>query len=270
MPEGPECHTIARRLSKLLSGKKLISLTIHGGRYKKHGPPVGFLEFVSRITNETIILNIEVKGKLLYWSFSNDFVLLNTLGMSGSWRHKSSKHCGFSIDYGNNQNIWFKDQRHFGTLKFIPSTDLDIKLKKIGPDILGRKLTQEYWINLCRKYQNWTLPKLIMNQNKISGVGNYLKCEILYASKISPHRKISQISSAQLVGVLKNMLMISRASLKAKGVSIRDYNLPDGSDGNFQFKLQVYNRKKDRGGNKVIKEKTDDKRTTHWVPELQK
>ena len=43
-----------------------------------------------------------------------------------------------------------------------------------------------------------TLPEVLMNQKKISGVGNYLKSEILYASKISPYRLIKDLTDSEI------------------------------------------------------------------------
>ena len=268
MPEGPECHTISKRLGRILKDKKILSIEIHGGRYKKHGNPYGFDEFIKNIKN-CAVESVKVKGKLIYLCFSNDFVLLNTLGMSGSWRLKESKHCDVSIQYGTGEKIWFKDQRHFGTLKFIRKSELENKLNKIGPDVLSSEFTEEFWYELCLKYQEWTFPKLLMNQSKISGIGNYLKCEILYASAVSPHIKIGETPVCKVQSIFENSRIISLSSLRAKGVSIRDYQLPDASNGSFQFKLKVYNKKQDYHGYKVIKELTDDKRTTHWVREIQ-
>ena len=51
---------------------------------------------------------------------------------------------------------------------------------------------------------------------------------------------------------------------------IYEYQLDiEDKKGVFEFQFQVYNQKTDQKGNKVIREKTKDKRTTHWVPSVQ-
>ena len=40
--------------------------------------------------------------------------------------------------------------------------------------------------------------------------------------------------------------------------------------GNYSSQFLVYNQKSDPDGHEVIKEKTPDGRTTHWVPEVQR
>ena len=37
-----------------------------------------------------------------------------------------------------------------------------------------------------------------MNQQLISGVGNYIKCEALFLSKLSPHRILSSLNLNEL------------------------------------------------------------------------
>lgn len=271
MPEGPECHIIGHKLHKILNSTKLISIEILGGRYAKHGKPIGYEEFIK---NDPLIniQEIHIKGKLIYWKFSNNFYLLNTLGMTGIWVTNPSKHCDIAVNYeknGKHNTIYFKDPRHFGTLKFVKELELQKKLKQIGPDILSTELTKDKWLFLCRQYKHWTMPKLIMDQTKISGIGNYLKCEVLYMSHISPLIKISNISQEKLLICHNYLLNIPRASLKAQGLSIKNYHMPDGQKGDYLFMLKVYTRDTDPNGHKVQKIITDDKRTTHWVPEHQ-
>ena len=121
MPEGPECHIIGNKLHNILRSAKLCSIEILGGRYQKHRNPTGYDEFTAT-RDEITIEEIKVKGKLIYWKFSNGFYMVNTLGMSGGWRNSKSKHCDVVVKYekgGKSKSIYFKEQRHFGTLKFV-------------------------------------------------------------------------------------------------------------------------------------------------------
>ena len=272
MPEGPECHVIGNRMNKYLAGKHLRSIDVLGGRYKTHGSP-DLLEDLNTYTKntETLIEYVAVKGKLIYIVLDGPFVVLSTLGLSGSWRtRKAPKHSDLVIRYGEGKSLWFTDQRHYGTLKVINKADLEKELKKRGPDILSEEgVPREYFIDLCNRYPHWTFPKLLMNQAKLSGIGNYLKAEILYAACVNPELEIVNISEEKIEKVYEYMHSITRAALAYKGVSLRDYVQPDGTTGSYQFRLKVYNRRKDPQGRKILKSKTADGRTTHWVPEVQ-
>ena len=53
------------------------------------------------------------------------------------------------------------------------------------------------------------------------------------------------------------------------GATIRNYSNIESVKGLFNFQFKVYQLKKDLLGHNVIKIDTKDKRTTHWVPEVQ-
>ena len=113
------------------------------------------------------------------------------------------------------------------------------------------------------------LAKFLMDQKHVSGVGNYIKSESLYISKISPHRKLKDINEDELKSLFNAIKKVIISSYKSQGMSLRDYKDFEDKPGEYQFKLVVYGRKFDDLGNKVKTETTKDKRTTHWVPEVQ-
>ena len=103
-----------------------------------------------------------------------------------------------------------------------------------------------------------------MDQQVLSGVGNYLKAEILYAAHIAPTRKVGTLSSEEVLQLLSALRTIPRAALAAKGMTLRDYSSPDGDAGGYQFALKVYGKK---GASRL---KTPDGRITYWDPKMQK
>ena len=54
------------------------------------------------------------------------------------------------------------------------------------------------------------------------------------------------------------------------GASLRHYADIEDKKGQYEFTFEVYNKKEDKLGNKVITEDTLDKRRTYWVPNFQK
>ena len=62
---------------------------------------------------------------------------------------------------------------------------------------------------------------------------------------------------------------IVKESYADGGGSAGDFSDLENKKGNYKFKMMVYQQKKDPNGNTIIKETTKDKRTTHWVPEIQ-
>ena len=132
------------------------------------------------------------------------------------------------------------------------------------------KFTETDFVKIIRKHNKKELPKVLMDQKIVSGIGNYIKAEALYESKISPLRKIKDITDDELVNLFKSVRSIITKSYKCNGATIRNYSDLANNLGEYCFSFKVYNQVLDSNGNKVFKTKTNDGRTTHWVSEIQK
>ena len=107
-----------------------------------------------------------------------------------------------------------------------------------------------------------------MEQAKISGIGNYLRSEILYSANINPHNKVQDLSDKklkELFAITKNLL---ETSYNLKGCSLQDFKNLEGEKGGFQKQLNVYKRKKDPHGNDVTNDKIGG-RSVFWVKKIQ-
>ena len=255
MPEGPECHSSAAKLEKALRGKHLEGFTVHGGRYATHGHPEEMEAFNRECLRQKVhVTNVGARGKLIVIFTNTDWCILNTLGLTGTWTSSKTKHCDVSLGY-EGKTLWFKDQLHYGTIKPVSREAAVKKIKSLGPDVTvcDPAATEKWWIDLCKKYQSWNICKLMMDQAKVSGIGNYLKAEILYEAGVAPASIVGKIPEDKLLEVHKQMMIVPSWHFQAKlGERPRRF-------------LKVYNRKKDPDGNPIEKCKTGDGRTSHWV-----
>ena len=239
MPEGPEVKVITDELNKLLKNQVLNNINILGGRYKNKLPE-GYNDF--KINLPLKIKTINCKGKFIWFNLEKDWTIWNTLGMSGGWKNEPVKHSDIKLNFSDNKNIWFTDQRHFGTVKFCKTNLLEKKLKTIGPDLLSDdSITEIQFLNKIKKYSDHSLPKILMDQHIFSGIGNYLKAEILYKSKISPFRLIQNITDEEIINLFNNCRDIIKLSYNSKGATIRNYSDLSNNDGEFSFSFKVYN-----------------------------
>ena len=281
MPEGPEVTTIKDGLNHHLKNKIIIDAILpEGSKFlKKTQTPDGYHGFKSELPLKC--LEVKSKGKFIYFVFEKGWYLMCRLLMSGGWYlDKAPKHNHCQMIYkkkesdpdSKSDSIWFVDPRHFGTLKWTNDiTVLEKILNDIGPDLLNQKITESEYLEKMKNKQNGKkkISVVMMNQSVFSGIGNYLKSEILYEAKVAPNSVINNIPEDILLNIFKITLEKIKRSYKAGGASIRDYSDIKGTDGNYSFNFAVYQKKKDPIGNKVIMEKTKDGRTSHWVPELQ-
>ena len=189
MPEINEVRTYADFLNEQLKNKKIIEINILNGRYKKHGPFALYHELKNHLPLK--VLNVQTKGKFLYFTLENNYFIFSTLGLSGGWvflnnsTHKyqhpemleylqkekmdtyletSLKHLNveFKTDHGS---VYFYDTLSFGTLKVIKSQkELDKKLNTIGSDIMEESTTFEVFQERINKKINKDSLEAYLNE----------------------------------------------------------------------------------------------------------
>ncbi len=268
MPEGPEVRKNVDFVNSVMQGTKITEVLICSGRYHKHGPFAGFEQLVA---DQPICTGVNCKGKFIYFNFHKGSSLWSTLGMSGVWQSSKNNHTRVIIKNDKGTSIYYNDVRNFGTLKYTQSAeDLNKKLNSLGPDVLNSEVNKDV-LRLCLlKKPNKTISENLMNQSVLSGIGNYLKAEILYAAEISPHRICKDITHKEFDTLAQSCYWLPRLSYKMGGATLSTYRQANGEKGLYSRRFAVYNQKHDPLGNQVIKETTLDKRTTHWVPSVQK
>ena len=268
MPEGPEVKKFGKDLAKAVSGKSLVSIEVLSGRYTKKSLP-GLQEMGDSLPAK--VIGVGVHGKFLYWIVDNGYFLHSSLGMTGHWGTSPSKHSRVAFKFSDDSIVYYTDQRNFGTLKFVYGKhQLQKKLSSLGPDMLSEDVAHFKFADRVRMKKNWSIAKAIMDQAVISGVGNYVKAEALWRSELSPHRKVDTLTAIELYSLNDSIKSVLRDSYRTGGATIRTYKTFDGSEGQYARRFAVYNQKKDPNGLDVIKERTEDGRTTHWVPQIQK
>lgn len=296
MPEIKEIQKFADFIKLKLKNENVLDIKILNGRYKKHGPFENYDKIKKSLPLK--LLNIKTKGKLLYMIFQDDFYMFNALGLNGGWCYLKNGTNNYEFsenldDYSlhfsdekiksyiknalNHLNIEFKtksgslyyfDVLSFGSLKVIQGEDeLNNKLNKIGPDIIDKNTNLELFKTQIKKKINLDkeIGIVLMNQKIISGIGNYLRADILYLSKINPFRKVNKLSDIEIEDIFNNCKILTLNDFKKLKKIIK---LPLG---NRLF--LIYNQDKDIYGNIVVKKELyegSQKRFIYYVPKIQK
>jgi formamidopyrimidine-DNA glycosylase len=254
-----------------MKGSTLNEVIIHSGRYSRHGNPPGLDE--ASVNFPLTIEEVDFHGKLIMFTLKDSkgssWWIWNTLGMSGGWRMKKEKHSHVEF-VTSNGSFFFTDVRNFGTLRFTNNQKAtESKIRSIGPNHLHDEISDNLFEERLMKFPNSDVCQALMNQSLIGGIGNYIKAEVLYRSRISPYRKVKDITKEEFSRLNRSTREVILSSFENRGASIRTYHDVDGESGNFPFFFHVYDRKTCLEGFTVVRETTSDGRTTHWVPQLQ-
>lgn len=266
MPEGPELKIQADQLHEILNDKELLSITWDDrSKYRKSGIE-GYEEFQKYLPSK--ILRVTTKGKKLIFHLDNDLHIVSSLGLEGHWLTEKRKHSNLQLNLSDGSVIYFDDTRHFGSIElFLFKELLDERLSEIGPDLLSEEVSFELFKTRITKSQKKQICQVLMDQKYVAGIGNYLKAEILYASKIRPDRLIKDLSENDLKLLYENSISIIKRAYESHGMTSKSYVDVYGNNG--VFKCIVYMQKEDSFGNPVRTNTFNDKRTTHWVEEVQ-
>ena len=71
-----------------------------------------------------------------------------------------------------------------------------------------------------------SICSIIMDQYFFPGVGNYIKSESLYASKIHPEEKWGNLSREMKINLIKKTKEIMKNSYQAGGAELKDFKNP--------------------------------------------
>lgn len=269
MPEGPEVKNMQTYLSKILKNKLLLDVQIISGRYKIHDPPKHITLFKSNLPSK--VNNVFAKGKFIYIWFQNNFYLWNTLGMTGTWSKIKTPHSRILFKF-KSFKIYFTDMRNFGTIRFsFNPQSIQEKLNIIGPDILQLDTNQNYLFSRIKKMKTKkTLGEVLLNQCIISGIGNYLRADILWYAKLSPYRSLSSLTKKNWSDLYNSIIEITWFHFNyEKGIKFKKIKNIKFFNKYLDIDFFTYQQKQDIFGNKIVRENLNN-RSIHWSPKYQK
>ena len=304
MPEVKEIRKFADFIKKKIKNKKIIEINILNGRYKKHAPFVNYNLLIQQLPLK--VIDVKTKGKFLYIILSKNLYLFNTLGLSGGWCYQKNNSNNFefsdtldeytnylpeqsisnyltnainhlNVEFKTNYgSLYFYDVLSFGTLKIVDDEKhLNKKLNEIGPDIMDDNTDLFLFKNQILNYRNLNkeIGIVLLNQKVISGIGNYLRSEILYISKINPFTQVSQLTNLEIKKIYNNSKIATWGDYdKKKALELNIINKRTKFPSDFNRMFFVYNQKKDIYNNNVIKKELYEgskKRFIYYVPEIQ-
>lgn len=284
MPEGPEVTIVTEQLNSVAKDGVLVNVELLSGRYTKKE-----FEGYNKLEYPLLVKSVKNKGKFIYWQLENNY-LFSTLGMSGTYKTEKNKYARvlFSLvketkNIQHELDIFYCDMRNFGTLKYTSELELKKKLTSLGPDMLNEPCSLDTWMSLCEKHQNKSVVQFLMTQSVISGVGNIYKSESLYLAQVSPFKTMKELSDIEKTTLYYSVCSVLKSAYENKGSTIRSYSDMFNNKGEYtrfasspnemkkaRSAVMVYAQKTDPLGNEVKKVTLADKRTTYFVPNVQK
>jgi formamidopyrimidine-DNA glycosylase len=244
MPELPEVETVRRGLEKLVKGFTISAAHNHHPRALKP-ESIAPLDLL----NGAKIIDLNRRGKFLWFVLDRPEVLVAHLGMSGQFlihevNKPRAKHVRASFDLTKRmrkRELVFNDQRTFGWVSVEQTQDaIPTSAQHIALDPFDINFDIEAVIAKLKK-RKMKIKTALLNQEIMSGVGNIYADEALWRAKIHPEIASSDLSKKKLELIIASAKEVMAEAIAKGGTSFDDmYINVNGESGFFEQSLAAY------------------------------
>jgi formamidopyrimidine-DNA glycosylase len=229
MPELPEIASRASEMKRALRGKTITGIEILQPKCLNVAPAK-----LRKALTGARFEDVAYHGKWIFARTDRGHLLLN-LGMGGDMLLCDRKslpekyQAVFDFDDGRSLSIRFW---WFGYIHYAAEGELDkhTMTAKLGPNAID--LSKSEFRELLRGRKG-SVKSLLLNQERIAGIGNAYIHDILFLARLHPNRKIDTLSDGEIDGLWQAIRDGLVPSMK-KGGAFYERNLR-GKRGRFVF-----------------------------------
>jgi endonuclease VIII len=208
MPEGDTIHRAASALRTALAGKQM--LRFDAPRLVGPVPAVG-----------RVVERVESHGKHLEIAWDDDLVLHTHMRMSGEWHvyrpgdrwRRSHDQVRVAIEVED----WIAVCFNAPTVETyrVPDRRRHPGMGRLGPDLCSPDLEVDRVVNLLLSYTDpdARLGEVLLDQRVMCGVGNVYRCEVLFATALSPFGPVGALGEREARDVVNTAASMLRANL---------------------------------------------------------
>ncbi len=251
MPELPEVETIRRGLEKYTVGHKILDVKIiHPGIFEGDPRKVigGKITGIRRLAKGLIIdfdnsyslaIHIRLTGQLVYRDKATEKIPVSPLKVGSV--PNAFTHIIFELD--QDARLYYNDQRRFGWIRVVPTNEvLEMKFfKTLGPELF-KDLTKEVFRKIVLASPTKIKP-LLMDQEKIGGIGNIYANDALFRSKIDPRRPAKSLTTGEVDSLYDSLVAVMEKSFEEGGASELSFVNVLGQEGGYQRYALIYGRR---------------------------
>jgi len=212
MAEGPLVHHYANRLRRALKGKG-VRVEFGIRKLKQFEPSLEGLR----------VQEVEAHGKQFRIHFPDNRVLLVHLMMWGSWRiyrkgqpwDKPRQRARLIVRTAAHEVVAFSTP----IVQLLTKSELenDPRWGHLGPDPLRADFCPEQFLALLETQPTREMGEVLLDQRVISGIGNILRTEILFQSRIHPRRLVGDLSEDEKHNLLRWILELPHTWMENRG-----------------------------------------------------
>lgn len=275
MPELPEVELVARALDNLVSRRRILKAKLLRLALAPDTTPRRFANHLRC----ALINRVTRRGKHILVELDNRRFLIVHLRMTGRFlllpqNTALPKHTHAIIHLDDGHKLVFTDQRHFGLMKIVPSSELNEtkELRHLAPEPFSEEFTPDYLHQTLARSRR-TLKETLLDQTRVTGLGNIYAAEVMFLARANPFAVASEISKRRSARLHQAILdVLSESIAHGSTMNVDPQNIEDSYyGGSYEGHWRVY----DREGlpcpicRARIKRRTHAGRSTYFCPRCQ-
>ncbi|MEB3213763.1 MAG: endonuclease VIII [Leptolyngbyaceae bacterium] len=242
MPEGPEIKRSADAIAQAIAHQPITELFFAFDHLKS------FEETLAA----SKVMAVEPRGKALLTRFENQLNIYSHNQLYGVWMVRKAH----SYPSTNRQlRLAIHTQKKSALL--YSASDIEVLhddelaahpfLSRIGPDVLAPDTSVEQVAQrlMDKEFYRRRLTTLLLDQHFLSGLGNYLRSEILFAAGVHPSMRPVDCTEEQIKRLAEWAIALPRQSYETGGITNdleRVAQLKEQGVKRSQYRFYVFNR----------------------------
>lgn len=242
MPEGPEIHLAADQIAAAVAGEVAQEVFFAFEALKSYEAEL----------SGCVVSSVQARGKAMLIQFTNGLTIYSHNQLYGKWVVRDA------YNYPNTKRqLRLAIHTAKKSALLYSASDIEVLrdyeladhpyLKRLGPDVLDPDITVEQVID-CFHHKSFywrKLANLLLDQQFLAGLGNYLRSEILFVARIDPSLRPADCTGDQIRRLAESSLALARQSYRTKGIT-NDLDLAEklrrqGFSRN-EYRFWVFNR----------------------------
>jgi len=277
MPELPEVELVARSLDRLLRGRRIAKAVLLRAGLAPESTPRGFALRLRGARFE----GVGRRGKHILFALDNGRVLLTHLRMTGRFllllpdNRPLPKHTHALFKLEGGGRLAFTDQRHFGLMKLAHASGLEHlkELRDLAPEPFSAEFTPDYLAGVLSRTRR-TLKSVLLDQTKVTGLGNIYASEVLFLARTNPFAVASELPRRRLPRLHRAILdVLGEAIAHGSTMNVNPEDI-DASyfGGGYSGRWRVYDREGEPCPNcrAPVRRLTHAGRSTYFCPRCQR
>lgn len=216
MPEGPEIRRAADVVADCIAGRVADEVWFAFRHLKPFEPRLSGVE----------VRAVEVRGKAMLTRFASGLVIYSHNQLYGRWyccpageRPDIRRQLRLAIHNRTSSALLYSAS----AIEVLQESELATHpfLSRLGPDVLDPATDRSRLLARLaeRCFRNRQLGALLTDQGFVAGLGNYLRCEILFVAGLHPRLRPVQLMETQRRRLADAIVQLPRQSYESGGIT---------------------------------------------------